>query len=62
MYKVDKSQELECYAVVTQCGAMKQNGKEIGSHAASTSLSRLKSYRLQSSAYSFTLIGCHVSR
>lgn len=62
MYKADKSHELECYAVVTQGGAMKQNGEELGSHAASTSFSCLKSYRLQSSAYSFTLIACHVSR
>lgn len=46
MYKADKSQELERYAVVTQGGAMKQNGLEIGSHAAWTSFSRLKSYRL----------------
>lgn len=28
MYKADKSQELEHYAVVTQGGAMKQNGEE----------------------------------
>lgn len=62
MYKADKSHELKHYAVVTQGGAMKQNGEEIGSHAASTSFSGLKSYRLQSSAYYCTLIACHVSR
>lgn len=62
MHKADKSQEIEHNAVVTQGGAMKQNGEEIGSHTASTFFSRLKSYRLPSSAYSFTLIACQISR